>query len=221
MAHGLVGADVEDLRRLSQLMDAQAEKITGLQRQLASLIESGHYWKGNDADRFRGQWNSELAGRLGAAAACLKANAKSLRLNAAQQELASRGDAHSSSQSYSDTRTFTVDFGTVGPVKVDAKGSVGVEGKSEAHGSVGPDGVEFGASADGSAGSRFVVTGSSEIGPVKTSTTNETFFGARGDGSVSARVPFGFNPFDPPSVQAKGGSLRGRREHHHHQERFL
>ncbi|MFJ4210634.1 WXG100 family type VII secretion target [Paenarthrobacter sp. NPDC089675] len=209
MAQGLIGADVEDLRKLSQLMDTEAEKISGLQRELTALIRNGHYWKGNDAERFRSQWNGDLARRLGAAAECLKANAKTLRLNATQQELASRGDAFSVSSSYSDVKGFTADLGSVGPFKVDAKGSQGVEGKSEAHGSVGPDGVEFGASANGSAGSRFVVTGSGEFGPVKTSTTNETFVGARGDGSVSARVPFGFNPFDPVSLQAKGEGFVG------------
>ncbi|MFF1831605.1 hypothetical protein [Paenarthrobacter sp. NPDC058040] len=204
MGQGLIGADIGGLRRLSQVMDADAEKITNLQRQLTSLIQDGHYWRGNDADRFRSQWNSDLAQRLGAAAACLRANAKALRRNAAEQELASRGDAFVTSSSYSDVNGFTLDLGSIGPVKVDAKGSQGVEGKSEAHGSVGPDGVEFGASANGSAGSRFVVTGNSEIGPVKTSTTNETFIGARGEGSVSGRVPFGFNPFDPASIQASG-----------------
>ncbi|MFK0008950.1 WXG100 family type VII secretion target [Paenarthrobacter sp. NPDC090520] len=204
MGNGLIGADVGDLRRLSQQMDADAEKITNLQRQLSSLVQDGHYWRGNDADRFRSQWNSDLARRLGAAATCLRTSAKALRRNAAEQELASRGDAFVSSSSYSNIRGFSVDLGSYGPVQLGAEGSVGVEGKSEAHSSMGPNGLEFGASADGSAGTRFVVSSNGNLGPVSTSTTNETFIGARGDGSISGRVPFGFNPFDPASIKASG-----------------
>jgi hypothetical protein len=91
MGQGLVGADVGDLRRLSSVMDAEAEKITDLKRQLNGLIQNGHYWRGNDADQFRSAWHSDLQGRLGAAAACLKSNARALKLNAEQQEQASLG----------------------------------------------------------------------------------------------------------------------------------
>ena len=209
MGQGLIGADVADLRRLSQVMDAEADKMAALQRQLTSLVHDGHYWRGQDADRFRSQWNSELSRRLAAAAACLRANAKTLRTNATQQELASRGDAFVASSSYSNSNGFTVDPVTVGPLTVGAEGSTGVEGSSEAHGSLGPAGVEFGVSADGSAGSRFVITGSGEFGPVKTVTTNETFAGARGNGSITGHIPFGFNFLDGPALKATGEAFVG------------
>ncbi|MFJ4026717.1 WXG100 family type VII secretion target [Paenarthrobacter sp. NPDC089989] len=209
MGNGLIGADVGDLRRLSQLMDADAEKITNLQRQLTSLVQDGHYWRGNDADRFRSLWNSDLARRLGAAADCLKASAKALRLNANQQELASRGDAFVISSSYSDTRDFKVDLGTYGPVHLDVGISSGVVGESEAHVSVGPNGIEAGASAEGSVGTRVVVTGKTDLGPIQSTTTNENFVGGRGDVSVSGRVPFVFNPFDPLTFQASGQAFVG------------
>jgi hypothetical protein len=139
----------------------------------------------------------------------LRANAKTLRTNAAQQELASRGDAFVSSTSYSDFNGFTIGPVNVGPVTLGAEGSTGVEGSSEAHGSIGPAGVEFGVSADGSAGSRFVVTGGGEFGPVKSVTTNETFAGARGDGEITGNIPFGFNFLDPAAIKATGEAFVG------------
>ncbi|WP_159706463.1 WXG100 family type VII secretion target [Arthrobacter sp. 18067] len=212
MGQGLVGADVGDLRRLSAVMDAEAEKIADLRRQLNGLIQNGNYWKGNDADQFRSAWHSDLQGRLGAAAACLKTNARALKLNAEQQEQASLGGSGGPGgskggpgpgvgKSPAGTPGFTVGPTTYGPVTVEGDGSLVAEVNGEAHGSVGPGGAAFEASVDGKIGAEMTWTATSGFGPVTTTTTNETFSGARGDGKIDARVPFGLGL---PSVQANG-----------------
>ncbi|MBT2587792.1 WXG100 family type VII secretion target [Arthrobacter sp. ISL-95] len=199
MALGLVGADVGDLRRLSAVMDAEAEKITTLQQQLTAMIQAGSYWQGNDADQFRSRWQSDLHGRLGAAAFCLRTNARALKLNAEQQEQASsggsaggsKGGPGGSGKSPSGSSGFTVDPVTYGPVTIEGEGSVGVEGGGETHGSVGPRGIEFGGSGEWSAGADMTWTANSELGPVKTSTTHQTFGGIRANGEFDGRFPFG------------------------------
>ena len=221
MGQGLVGADVADLRRLSKLMDSEAEKITTLQRQLGSLIDNGHYWKGNDAERFRSLWRSDLHARLAAAALCLKTNARTLRLNADQQEQASVGSAGPGGAGGSGSGAggsgsggsgsgglpgFTIGPRTYGPVTVEGHGSVGVEGTGQVNGSVGPHGIDVEATGEVSAGGRAVFTATSENGPVSSSITNETFIGARADGGLDASVPFGFGL---PEFQATGEAFVG------------
>ncbi|WP_426004665.1 hypothetical protein ACPFL9_19545 [Paenarthrobacter sp. NyZ202] len=209
MGQGLVGADVADLRRLSKLMDSEAEKITTLQRQLGSLIDNGHYWKGNDAERFRSLWRSDLHARLAAAALCLKTNARTLRLNADQQEQASVGSAGPGGAGGSGSGElpgFTIGPRTYGPVTVEGYGSVGVEGTGQVNGSVGPHGIDVEATGEVSAGGRAVFTATSENGPVSSSITNETFIGARADGGLDASVPFGFGL---PEFQATGEAFVG------------
>ncbi|MFE4195677.1 WXG100 family type VII secretion target [Paenarthrobacter sp. NPDC056912] len=214
MGQGLVGADVGDLRRLSAVMDAEAEKMTDLRRQLNVMIQGGNYWRGADADQFRSAWQGDLHGRLGAAVACLKSNARALRLNAEQQEQASLGgpgggpggSGKSSGNSPSGTPGYTVGPTTYGPVTVEGNGSIGVEGKGETHGNVGPGGISAGGSGEVSAGAEMTWTATSAFGPVKTTTTNETFVGGRADGSYDARVPFGLGL---PSLNAKGEAFAG------------
>lgn len=214
MGQGLVGADVADLRRLSKLMDSEAEKITTLQRQLGSLIDNGHYWKGNDAERFRSLWRSDLHARLAAAALCLKTNARTLRLNADQQEQASvrsagpggAGGSGSGGSGSGGLPGFTIGPRTYGPVTVEGHGSVGVEGTGQVNGSVGPHGIDVEATGEVSAGGRAVFTATSENGPVSSSITNETFIGARADGGLDASVPFGFGL---PEFQATGEAFVG------------
>ncbi|MGO1353863.1 WXG100 family type VII secretion target [Brachybacterium tyrofermentans] len=53
------GMDVDEVRRMSgQLREAAAE-ITKIEQELTSGLE-GVDWTGPDADRFRGQWSSEM-----------------------------------------------------------------------------------------------------------------------------------------------------------------
>lgn len=219
MGHGLVGADVEDLRRLSAVMDSEAEKITNLQRQLSTLIQNGHYWRGNDAEQFRSQWNSDLHGRLAAAALCLKTNARALLLNAEQQEQASLGlpgggsvsgvsgvSGAAEGKDPSGLPGFTMSPRTYGPITVEGSGTVGTEGTAEAHASVGPGGISLDASGEVSSGAKVTFTAEGERGPVKTTVTNETFAGWRADGKLDGKIPFGFGPV---KLEANGEAFVG------------
>src|SRR4029453_10141589 len=216
MGQGLVGADVEDLRRLSAVMDSEAEKITNLQRQLSTMIQNGHYWRGNDAEQFRSQWNSDLHGRLAAAALCLKTNARALRLNAEQQEQASLGlpggggvsgvSGVSEGKDPSGLPGFTMRPRTYGPITVEGSGTVGTEGTAEAHASVGPGGISVDASGEVSSGAKVTFTAEGERGPVKTTVTNETFAGWRADGKLDGKIPFGFGPI---KLEADGEAFVG------------
>ena len=221
MGQGLVGADVEDLRRLSAVMDSEAEKITNLQRQLSTMIQNGHYWRGNDAEQFRSQWNSDLHGRLAAAALCLKTNARALRLNAEQQEQASLGlpgggasggggvsgvSGVSEGKDPSGLPGFTMSPRTYGPITVEGSGTVGTEGTAEAHASVGPGGISLDASGEVSSGAKVTFTAEGERGPVKTTVTNETFAGWRADGKLDGKIPFGFGPV---KLEADGEAFVG------------
>lgn len=211
MGQGLVGADVGDLRRLSAVMDSEAQKISDLRLQLNALIQQGNYWRGNDADRFRSAWHSDLQGRLGAAAACLKDNARALKLNAEQQEQASlggpgRGLGDGKGRSGSETLGFTFDPTTYGPVTVEGEGSFDSQATGEAHGSMGPDGIAVGGSGEASTGGQMTWTAKGGYGPMDTTVTNETFVGARADGEFEASVPFGLGL---PNASAKGEAFAG------------
>lgn len=215
MGQGLVGADVGDLRRLSAVMDAEAEKITDLQRQLTAMIQNGTYWRGNDAEQFRSRWQSDLHGRLSAAAVCLKDNARALKRNADQQEQASTGGAGGSTKggpsdgpfrATPDGLGFTFDPTTYGPVTVEGSGSFDSQAKGETHGSLGPGGIEVGGSGEASTGGDMTWKAESELGPVKTTVTNETFVGARAEGEFGASVPFGLGL---PNAHATGEAFAG------------
>ncbi|WP_369745385.1 hypothetical protein [Paenarthrobacter sp. AMU7] len=211
MGQGLVGADVGDLRRLSAVMDSEAEKITTLQQQLNVLIQNGHYWRGNDAEQFRSNWHSQLYGRLGAAAVCLKDNARALKLNADQQEQASLGGAgrglgDGKGRGPSGPLGFTFDPTTFGPVTVEGNGGFDSQASGETHGSMGPGGIAIGGSGDASTGGEMTWTAESGYGPVDTTVTNETFIGARANGEFDASVPSGLRL---PHASATGEAFAG------------
>ncbi|MFJ6536025.1 WXG100 family type VII secretion target [Paenarthrobacter sp. NPDC091711] len=215
MGQGLVGADVGDLRRLSAVMDAEAEKITSLQQQLTAMIQAGSYWQGNDADQFRSRWQSDLHGRLGAAAVCLRTNARALKLNADQQEQASLGGSaggskgglsNGSGRATPGSLEFTFDPTTYGPFTVEGNGSFDSKASGETHGSLGPTGIDVGGSGEASTGGDMTWKAGSEFGPVKTTVTNETFVGARASGEYGATVPFGLGL---PTAHANGEAFAG------------
>ncbi|MET3370408.1 UNVERIFIED_CONTAM: hypothetical protein ABIE34_003683 [Jeotgalibacillus campisalis] len=215
MGQGLVGADVGDLRRLSAVMDSEAEKITTLQQQLNALIQNGNFWRGNDADQFRSRWHSDLHGRLGAAAACLRTNARALKLNAEQQEQASSGSPEGGlkggpstghGKSTPGVPGFTFDPTSYGPVTVEGSGSFDSQATGETHGSVGPGGIAFGGSGEASSGGDMTWKAETGFGPGKTTVTNETFVGVRANGEFEASVPFGLGL---PNAQANGEAFAG------------
>ncbi|GAA2854950.1 hypothetical protein GCM10010523_14480 [Paenarthrobacter ilicis] len=203
MGQGLVGADVGDLRRLSAVMNSEAEKITALQKQLNALVVNGNYWRGNDADQFRSTWHSQLYGKLGAAALCLKDNARALKLNADQQEQAS---TPGQGQGSPGSPGFTFGPTTYGPVTVEGNGSIGSQATGEVHGTKGPGGWSIGGSGEASTGGEMTWTATTSNGPVDTTITNETFIGARADGKFEGSLPLGFGL---PSASASGEAFAG------------
>jgi len=87
MAGALVGADVEQLRRLANQLRRSADDLTGSERKLRSLVESSP-WHGANAVRFRQDWTSSSAA-MTAAARSLTAAAADVERNAREQEQAS------------------------------------------------------------------------------------------------------------------------------------
>ena len=57
------GADVDQLRQLGNKLKAGAENIEQQRSQLKGALD-GTDWKGPDADKFRGAWDSQHASNL-------------------------------------------------------------------------------------------------------------------------------------------------------------
>lgn len=86
---GMVGADLEQLRSLAASYDRAATQL----RQTSTAVRNGiqiSAWVGPFAIRFRRMWDSEHSVQLIRAAAALSAQARVLRLEADQQEHASK-----------------------------------------------------------------------------------------------------------------------------------
>lgn len=95
MAGGLYGADVVQLRFLGNRLDQAAEEIDRAGHVLTQGITATTQWQGPDAALFRNIWSSSHHPRVSGAAAALRAAARTVRLNADQQEQASRADGES------------------------------------------------------------------------------------------------------------------------------
>ena len=79
------GMNVEEVRRMSaQLRDA-AEEITRIEQELTRGLESVD-WTGPDADRFRGQWSSEMVPAMQQIMTSVNELGESAERNAAEQE---------------------------------------------------------------------------------------------------------------------------------------
>ena len=90
MAGNFYGADVAQLRQLAKNLASSASRLDQLGQQLGSSIASSP-WKGNDAERFRSDWNGNHAKALRAAASGIRQASKALLQNAEQQDRASTG----------------------------------------------------------------------------------------------------------------------------------
>jgi uncharacterized protein YukE len=84
-----MGADVEQLDRLSAKFKEKAASVDQIVSQISTQL-SGTWWKGADADRFRGQWDGELRGQLTKVKAVLEATAQTLTKQAADQRAVSQ-----------------------------------------------------------------------------------------------------------------------------------
>lgn len=94
VAGNFYGADVAQLRRLAKDLAGSAQRLNQLGQQLSGTISISP-WKGNDGDRFRGDWTSSHLRALKAASAGIDAASKALLLNAGEQERSSQGGAGS------------------------------------------------------------------------------------------------------------------------------
>lgn len=82
------GMNVEEVKRMSaQLRDA-AEEITRIEQELTSGLADVD-WTGPDADRFRGQWQSEMVPALQQIMNSVNELGESADRNASEQEATS------------------------------------------------------------------------------------------------------------------------------------
>ena len=84
----IVGADVEQLRALSQTFTVAADRLQRVAVETSNRLNSTQ-WVGSDAERYRSQWRGESVRRLNAIAHALREVAEVLRRNADEQQTAS------------------------------------------------------------------------------------------------------------------------------------
>ena len=84
-----LGADVEQLDRLGAKFREKAAEVAQMQAQIAAQL-SGTWWKGNDADKFRAQWDGDLRGQLSRLKALLESTASVVAKQAADQRATSQ-----------------------------------------------------------------------------------------------------------------------------------
>lgn len=82
------GMDIAQVRELSKQMEANAQQISELMRQLTSKL-GGTQWVGPDATRFRDEWNSQHCRTLTTVVESLRGAAQRAAQNAQEQEAAS------------------------------------------------------------------------------------------------------------------------------------
>lgn len=89
MAGTLWGADVEQLRTLARQFSKTADQLQQQSQQLSGHINNSTAWKGQDASRFRSDWNSSHRTLLQKTAMRLQQESKLLLTHADEQEKAS------------------------------------------------------------------------------------------------------------------------------------
>ena len=85
------GADVAELRTLAQQFGKASDKLLNQSTDLSNQINNNPSWKGQDAARFRSDWNGSHRALIQQAAFALKQESKKLLENANEQEKASNG----------------------------------------------------------------------------------------------------------------------------------
>ena len=84
----MVGADVEQLNQLSAQLNNKANDIQNVISQLTSAINSVE-WKGNDANRFRSDWQGQYVNQLKQVVSALQTASQNAKRNAQEQQTAS------------------------------------------------------------------------------------------------------------------------------------
>lgn len=87
---GQLGADVEALDRLSKKFNQEAEAIRQAVSQITSQVQ-GVWWKGQDAEKFKGEWNGQYRAQLLKVADALKQVGEVVQKQAEQQRQTSNG----------------------------------------------------------------------------------------------------------------------------------
>lgn len=87
---GQLGADVEALDRLAKRFDEEAQRLTQAVSQITSQVQSA-WWKGSDAERFKGDWNGQYAAQLRRVADALRQVGQVARRQSADQRRTSQG----------------------------------------------------------------------------------------------------------------------------------
>lgn len=82
------GMNVEEVRRMSAQLREAAEEIATIESELTSGLADVD-WTGPDADRFRGQWQSEMVPALQRIKTSVDELGESADRNAAEQEATS------------------------------------------------------------------------------------------------------------------------------------
>ncbi|GAB3534376.1 hypothetical protein GCM10027403_10100 [Arthrobacter tecti] len=92
MAGEIVGANVAQLRVLAMHFEDAQERIHTLAGVVTARVNQPGYWGGDDADRFRTEWNNGHRTRLLSTQTLLSTAARDLRRNADEQERTSGSD---------------------------------------------------------------------------------------------------------------------------------
>lgn len=79
-----LGADPEELERLSKKFEQEAQQIQQAQQQITNQVNSV-WWKGPDADKFRNEWEGQFASQLKKIAEALRQTGTIVRKQAQQQ----------------------------------------------------------------------------------------------------------------------------------------
>ncbi|MCR3753749.1 hypothetical protein [Lentzea californiensis] len=87
----VIGSDPDQLDQLAVTMAACADRLDGVRAELSHVLVSSP-WQGGDAEDFRWQWGHHLAGMLQGASTAFREAGGQVRVNAAQQRLASADD---------------------------------------------------------------------------------------------------------------------------------
>jgi hypothetical protein len=77
--------DIQAVRHLASLLASKADEIEAIANALTHQLKSVD-WRGNDADKFRGDWNSGHRTQLLHVASILRSTATVARKNANEQE---------------------------------------------------------------------------------------------------------------------------------------
>ena len=88
MGAAFIGMDTAAVRQLAVQMDASAEAVEQAMAKLTSQLGSAD-WRGNDAAKFRDEWQNQHCQQLRTVAQSLKNAATTARQNADAQETTS------------------------------------------------------------------------------------------------------------------------------------